>query len=405
MILVCTIILAISLCTGTILVFNEKQLKESKKELREQNEHIACLREKLSGKTTTITNLEEKLANQEKAHTELQKQFTTQFENLANKIFDEKTSKFIIQNKESIDLLLKPISEKITDFKKKVEDVYVNESNQRAELKGEILRLFDLNQKISKEAQELTLALKGESKTQGIWGELILSRILEISGLEEGREFKAQASFSLGDGKKQQPDVILLLPDNKHMIIDAKVSLTAYEKYISEIDEDKKTRYLKDHVNSVKSHITELSKKNYQNLYNINTPEFVLMFMPIDPAFGLALQTDPELYNSSFEQGIILVSPLSLLATLRTISSIWKKDYQNKNVIEIARQGGALYDKFVAFLEDMQNIGKQLSSTQRSYENALNKLSTGTGNLINKTESLRKLGAKVSKTIPSDLIS
>ncbi len=383
----------------------ENQLAEIKQEIIQERENAINYKTQLSEVNANYRNLEEKLVTQKQDMEQLQKKFTLEFENLANKILDEKSTKFTKQNQENLDVLLRPLSIKITEFKKQVEDVYSNEATARASLKGEISKLFELNQQMSKETQNLTLALKGESKTQGNWGEVILKRILEISGLEEGRDFKTQGAFTSEEGKRQLPDVIVNLPDNKHMIIDSKVSLTAYEKYYNESNEEKKQQYLKEHVSSIRTHIKQLSEKNYPSLYQIDAPDFVLMFMPIDPAFGLAFQTDPQLYSSAFESGVIIVSPLSLLATLRTISSVWKKEYQNRNVVEIARLGGALYDKFVSFLEDMKSIGKQLTGTQKTFDDAMNKISNGTGNLISRTEKLKQLGAKATKTLPPDLLS
>ena len=390
------------LASGFFLAWflGKQQQKELKHDLYQEREGSLQAQTKLSEVNANYRHLEEKLATQKQELEQMQTKFAAEFENLATRIFEDKSLRFAKQNQDNLDILLKPLGEKITDFKKQVETVYSNEATARASLKGEISKLFELNQHMSKEAQNLTLALKGESKTQGNWGEVILSRILESSGLEEGREFKTQGVFAAEDGKRQLPDVIVYLPDNKHMIIDSKVSLTAYEKYYNEDNDDKKRQYLKDHVASVRSHIKLLSDKNYPALYQIDAPDFVLMFMPIDPAFGLALQADQQLYSAAFESGVIIVSPLSLLATLRTISSVWKKDYQNKNVLEIARQGGALYDKFVAFIDDMQSIGKQITGTQKAYDAAMNKLSEGAGNVINRAETLKKLGAKATKSLP-----
>lgn len=382
----------------------EKQLSESKEELGKERSTSINLKEQLSESNANYKNLEEKLITQKQELEEIQKKLTAEFENLANRILEEKSAKFTKQNQVNIEGLLKPLSDKITDFKKKVEDVYTDETKERSQLKGELSKLFDLNQQMALEAKNLTNALKGETKIQGNWGELILKRVLEISGLVEGREFKTQGSFTSDEGKRQQPDVILYLPDNKHMIIDSKVSLSAYEKYYSSEDELLKQKYLKEHVASIKNHVKLLSEKKYQNIYQLDAPDFVLMFLAIDPAFGLALQSDPLIYSEAFEKNVIIVSPLSLLATLKTLSSVWKRDYQNKNVIEIARQGGALYDKFVGFVEDMKTIGNRINQTQDSYNEAMNKLSKGTGNLITKVENVRKLGIKTQKIMPKDLL-
>jgi len=383
----------------------EIQLVDEKTELKNCRESILKLNSDLSERDTQNKNLEEKLENQKAELEKLQKKFSLEFENLANKIFDEKSNKFTKQNKDNLETLLKPFGEKITDFRKKVEEVHSVDLKASGELKEGLRHLYALNQQMTKEAQNLTLALKGESKTQGLWGELILKRILEISGLEEGREFITQGSFTSEEGKRQQPDVIVNLPDNKHMIIDSKVSLTAYEKYYSTDDEDKQKRFLKEHINSVRNHMKLLSQKNYQNIYQIHSPDFVLMFLPIDPAFGLALQHDHNLYSDAFELNIIIVSPLSLLATLKTISSIWRTEAQNKNAMEIARQGGDLYDKFVGFVDDLKKLGNQMQTAQNTYDDALKKLSTGKGNLVNRAERIKKLGAKTNKSLPPELTS
>ncbi|OGI09521.1 MAG: DNA polymerase V [Candidatus Margulisbacteria bacterium GWF2_35_9] len=380
------------------------QLDEAKDELRMNRETIVKLNASLSEKETQNLNLLEKLETQKQDLDKLQSKFSMEFENLANRIFDEKSSKFTMQNKDNMETILKPFGDKIADFKKKVEEVHTIDLQARSELQGGLNKLFELNQQMTKDAHNLTLALKGESKTQGVWGELILKRILEISGLQEGREFRTQVSFTNEEGKQQQPDVILNLPDNKNMIIDSKVSLTAYEKYYSEEDEEKRKRLLKDHVNSVRTHMKLLSQKNYQHIHQMNSPDFVLMFLPIDPAFGLALQNDPNLYSDAFEMNIIIVSPLSLLATLKTISSIWRTEYQNRNAMEIARQGGDLYDKFVGFIEDLKRLGSQIQTSQNTYEDALKKLSTGKGNLVHRAEKIKKLGAKTNKCLPMEML-
>ena len=262
-----------------------------------------------------------------------------------------------------------------------------------------------MNQQITQEAKNLTTALKGQSKTQGNWGEFILESILEKSGLVKGREYVVQESITAESGKRFQPDVIIKLPENRSIVIDSKVSLNAYEKYISNEDEHQKQLALREHINSIRSHTKNLNSKNYQNLYQLESLDFVLMFMPIEPAFALAVQNDPSIFNDAFEMNIVIVSPSTLLATLRTVESIWRQEKQNKNAMEIARQGGALYDKFVGFLEDLKSIGDRLDQAKGSYDNAWKKIKEGSGNLVSRAEKIKQLGAKVSKTLPSSILN
>jgi len=360
--------------------------------------------EKLNSENSSLksdyTNLQTKLSEQKSEIEKLQEKFTKEFENLATKIFEDKSLKFTEQNKTNLDQILKPLSEKIKDFEKKVDDVYVTDSKERAGLVQQIKNLHELNQQMSKDANNLTSALKGQSKTQGNWGEFILESILEKSGLVKGREYVVQESITAESGKRFQPDVIIKLPENKNIVIDSKVSLVGYEKFVSSEDEHEKQLGLREHINSIRSHIKNLSGKNYQNLYQLESLDFVLMFMPIEPAFAYAVQNDPSLFSDAFEQNIVIVSPSTLLATLRTISSIWRQENQNKNAMEIARQSGALYDKFVAFYNDLLDVGKKLDSAKDSYETAMKKIHDGRGNLITSVEKIKQLGAKTSKSLP-----
>ena len=300
--------------------------------------------------------------------------------------------------------LLSPLKEKITDFEKKVDQSNKENLENNSALREQLRNLKELNQRITKEAENLTKALKGESKTQGSWGEFILESILEKSGLVKGREYEVQESFTNDNGKRYQPDVIVKLPDNKNIIVDSKVVLVAYERYVNEEDETEKASFLKMHIQSVRKHIKDLSDKNYQHLYGVEGLDFVLMFIPIEPAFSLAVQHDAELFSDAYDKNIVIVSPSTLIATLRTISNIWKNEYQNRNALEIARQGGALYDKFAAFSEDLLKVGKSLNTTQEAYKDAMNKLVDGKGNLVTRAETIRKLGAKTSKVIEPKLI-
>lgn len=335
---------------------------------------------------------------------EAREALTHQFKTIAGEILDDKSKKFTEQNKLNLDGLLKPLGEKIKDFEKKVEDTYDKESKQRFALEGEIKRLQELNQQISKDALNLTNALKGQAKTQGNWGEFILERVLEKSGLQKGREYEVQVSLQTDDGKRLQPDVVINLPDARHVVVDSKVSIVAYERYCATEDENERRQALKEHVASVRKHVADLSAKRYQDLYQLNSLDLVLLFVPVEPAFLMAAQADDTLFNDAFEKNIIIVSPSTLLGMLRTVASVWNQARQEKNVLEIAEQAGRLYDKFVGFVDDLEDIGKKLQATQKAYEGAQNKLVSGRGNLITSAEKVRKLGAKASKALPAAMV-
>jgi len=366
--------------------------------------HFQKLNADMAAKDEENKNLVEKLETHKKDLEDIQKKFEDQFSNLANKIFDEKSQKFTNQNKENIDGLLKPLQEKILTFQKKVEETYNDENRQRAGLKQQIEMLADLNKKMSDDAHNLTTALKGETKTQGNWGEMILETILEKSGLQKGVEFSVQESLKTEDGSNRFLDVVINLPGKKHMIIDSKVTLTAYERYISAEDKEKKDKYLKEHIKSLRKHISDLSEKEYHKLYQINSPDFVLMFVAIEPAFALAVQNDNNIFYEAFEKNIIIVSPSTLLATLRTIDNIWRQEKQNKNALDIAKKAGDMYDKFANFAGDLKKLGAQINTTQKTYDEAMKKFSDGNGNLVARAENLKKLGAKASKSIPSEFV-
>jgi len=333
----------------------------------------------------------------------LQEKFSKEFENLANKILDEKSSKFTKQNKESLENVLTPLKEKIKSFEEKVEKNQKEHISINAALKEQLLNLRNQNIKITQEAENLTKALKGDSKFQGSWGELVLERVLEKSNLEKDREYTVQKSFTRDDGSRLMPDVIVHLPDGKKIIIDSKVSLTDYEKYVN-ADEKLRSKHLKDHVNSLNRHVEQLSRKKYEDLYEIESPDFVLMFVPVEPAFAAALHADDQLYLRSFERNIVIVTPTTLLATLRTIDTWWNNDKQQKNALEIATQAGALYDKFDGLITDLIKVGKRMNDAKGEYEHAMNKLSTGKGNLISRVDRLKKLGAKAKKSMPDSII-
>ena len=381
----------------TIYYLKEEKLK-LEDELSDLRERFNDERSNLVRAEANVTAYKDKLAQQQKSIEELQQKFTLEFSNIANKILDEKSAKFTLQNQTNLDNILNPLKANIKSFEEKVDKVYKVEALERSELKGVIFQLMDQSKQIQTDANNLTKALKGDSKKQGNWGEVILERVLESSGLVKDREYRTQTSLNNADGARLQPDVVIDLPDHKNLIVDAKISLVAYEKMVSAESEEEKITFLKQHIASVKAHIDGLASKNYQNLYQINSPDFVLLFMPIESTFSITIQADTELFNYAWNKKVVIVSPTTLLATLRTIASIWKVDRQNKNVFEIAEEAGALYDKFVGFLEDMDKIGKHIGMTQKAHEDAFKKLQYGSGNLIGKVEKIKKLGAKTKST-------
>lgn len=379
--------------------------KESlKAELNKERELLNTANTRLAKAEEVFNGLKEKLSTEKSEKEELQKRLVTEFENIASKILDEKSQKFTEQNKNNLDIILNPLKEKIKNFEEKVDKAYKEESAERITLKAEIKNLVELNKQVSEEANNLAKALKGDNKKQGNWGEVILEKILERSGLVKEQEYRTQFSTNNEEGKRIQPDVVVLLPDSKHIIIDSKVSLVAYEAFVNSAEEQERERYSKEHINSVRSHIKLLSEKNYQTSTDFNTPDFVLLFIPIESSFSIAVQADTDLFNFAWDRKIVIVSPSTLLATLRTISSVWKQERQTKNALEIAKQGGALYDKFVGFVEDLERIGKTIEGTQTAYNSAMNKLQTGSGNLIKRVQDIEKLGAKATKSIPEKYI-
>ncbi|RZK12625.1 MAG: DNA recombination protein RmuC [Flavobacterium sp.] len=377
------------------------QISQEKENIRTEKDSLAI---QLSKKEVDFENLWERNSEQKQEVEKLQEKFTKEFENLANKILEEKTSKFTEQNRENLKNILSPLQDKIHLFEKKVEDTHKESIDYHAALRQQILGLREMNEQMSKETINLTKALKGDSKMQGNWGELVLERVLEKSGLEKGREYDVQQSFTNTDGQRVFPDVVVNLPDGKKMIIDSKVSLTAYEKYINEESDLLRITYLKEHVNSIKRHVEQLGEKNYHDLYQIESPDFVLLFIPIEPAFASALNEDTTLYNRAFEKNVVIVTPSTLLATLRTIDSMWANQKQQENAYEIARQAGALYDKFEGFVTDLVKIGKKMDEAKSEYGNAMNKLVDGKGNLITSVEKLKKMGAKAKKALPENIL-
>jgi len=373
-------------------------------QISEKNALILSLNKDLSTKISEYGSLQMKLEEQKADLEKLQDKFRIEFKNLANEILEEKTQKFTEQNKIKLDEILKPLGEKIRDFEKKVEETYDKESKQRFSLEREIKNLTDLNQQISKEANNLTNALKGQAKTRGNWGEIILESILEKSGLTLDREFFIQQSYTNEHGKRMQPDVIVAYPGDRHVVIDSKVSLVAYERFASADTKEEQELAARDHLISVKNHIADLSGKNYQDIYTLKSLDFVMLFMPIEPAYMLAMQYDPNLWNWAYDRRILLISPTNLIAALRMIANLWRVEYQNKNAMEIARQSGELYDKFTGFLEDLQEVGTRIDAARKSYDASMNKLSTGKGNLIRRVENIKSLGAKAGKEIPKSLL-
>lgn len=377
-------------------------------DLAEERELHNETKQQLERSNAFFTAQKTQLENQKIEVEQTRQHFQREFEIVANKILDEKTQKFTESNRSNMDLLLHPLKENIKAFEEKVEKVYKDESNERFTLKGTIDELIKQTKIIQDDATNLTKALKGDTKMQGNWGEVILDRVLEASGLVEGDSYTKQGkSMNLTDeaGNHFQPDVIVHLPENKHLIIDSKVSLIAYERLVNSISEEEKEKYLLQHVLSVKNHISGLSSKSYQNLSGLNSPEFVLLFVPIESSFSIAIQHDLELFDFAWKKRVVLVTPSTLLATLKTIASVWKQEQQTRNALDIATKAGLLYDKFVGFTEDMKKIEQYIDGSKKAYNEAYNKLSSGSGNLASRAETLRKLGAKNSKQLDQKLLS
>ncbi len=390
------------------LVENLENLKESftsmesklKIEQNAKQETEIRMTEMLAEKESLL----EKLENERKQLTEIQEKFTAEFENLANKILKQNTQDFNTASTKNIGELLTPLKERLQNFEKKVESTYEKGLRDQSDLKAELKKLHDLSLRLDQDARNLTNALKADTKKQGNWGEIILERVLERSGLIKDQEYFVQQTARNEEGEMLRPDVVIKLPDEKHIIIDSKVSLTAYTQYVSEDDEQKRDMALKMHLTSVKKHVKELSAKSYESLRDFNSPDFVLMFMPIEPAFALAVQTDPELFNFAWKERVVIVSPTTLLATLRTVASIWKYEKQNQNAMEIAERGGKLYDKFESFVKDLELVGTNIQRAGKSYDDAHKKLTSGSGNLIRQVEQLKKMGVSTKKSLPEQYL-
>lgn len=398
--------------TQTINTINQDNaaLKERSESLRQLLEEE---KQKVLSQTHTITTLQSDLSvannendNLKKTIEQVQDKFSKEFKLLSSQILEEKGKSFTELNEKNISNILNPLKEKIKDFEKQVQETYEKETRDKASLKQELSILREMNKQMSEDAKKLTLALKGDTKAQGDWGEIQVERILERAALEEGVHYDKQVSFKDDDNNNVRPDFIVYLPDNKNFIIDSKVSLTAYNNYFNESDENKKQTYLNEHIKSIKSHIDELSKKNYQGL-NINTPDYVFLYLALEPALTLALQTDINLFDYAIQKNIVLVSTTTLLATMRTVSFIWKQENQKKNVIEIATESGKLYDKFVGFIDSMTNVGKSLDVSKEQYVEAMKKLykSSKKGDtIVGRMEKIKTLGANTTKAIPQSLL-
>ncbi len=380
-----------------LLIETERKVSEERKRFEDLNAALASAKKENEFLKINLTDQKAELE-------QLNKKFTTEFENLANRILEEKSQKFSEQNKNNLDIILNPLKERIKEFEQKVDKTYKDESAERITLKTEIKNLVELNKRISDEANQLAVALKGDNKQQGNWGEMVLEKVLERSGLKLGDEYKLEFATTNNDGDRIRPDAVIFLPDNKHVIIDSKVSLVAYNSCVNATNEDERMKYLKLHIESLRSHVKILGDKNYQTATGLQSPDFVLLFVPIESSFSLAVQGDVELFNFAWDRKIVIVSPSTLLATLRTIASIWKQERQTRNALEIAEEGGKLYDKFVGFYEDLVKVGKKMDDAKGDYVEAMKKLYDGSGNLVRRAEKMKDLGAKTSKQLPSALI-
>ncbi len=361
----------------------------------------------LAAREQQIFHLGETLRLQKSEVEQLQNRFKTEFENIANRLLEEKSQRFTEQNARQLQTVLSPLREKIKEFEENVDRKFLEETREKSSLRKELEQLTQLNQQLSTDAHNLTSALKGQSKVQGDWGELQLEVLLEKSGLQRGTHFLTQTTFRDTTGAAKRPDFIIQLPDNKQLIVDAKVSLTAFERYFNAEDPTQRDLHLRAHVTSIRNHVDNLSRTNYQSLYQINTPDYLLLFVPLENALNVASQADPKLFTDAMDRNIILVTTSSLLATMRTVAHLWKQEKQTRSVLEIARQSGLLYDKFVSFVEDLKLIGVRLDNARTAYDDAMNKLTSAVrpgDTLIGKAEKIRELGAKNTKMLPPDLI-
>jgi DNA recombination protein RmuC len=376
-------------------------------ELSSKEREIRDAHAQLAAREQQLYHLEENFKNQKAEVEQLQIKFKTEFENIANRLLEEKSVRFTAQNAQQMQTVLAPLREKIKEFEENVDRKFLEETREKSSLKKELEQLTQLNQQLSQDAHNLTSALKGQNKMQGDWGEMQLETLLEKSGLQKGIHFLSQATFRNEEGAAKRPDFVIQLPDNKQLVVDSKVSLTAFERYFNAADPVERDQHLKAHISSLRSHVDNLSRTNYQTLYAINSPDYLLLFVPLEGALTAASQADPRLFTDALERNIVLVTTSSLLATLRTVAHLWKQEKQTKSVLEIARQSGLLYDKFVAFVEDLRNIGTKLDLARTAYDDAMHKL-TNAGRpgdtLIGKAEKIKELGARTTKSLPQELL-
>jgi DNA recombination protein RmuC len=383
-------------------------VQQQRNDLNEAELEIRNISGQLAAREQQILHLQDMLEQATLQTAQTDTRLKTEFENLASRLLQQKGEQMSDNNARQMQLILQPLREKIKDFEENIDRKFTEETREKSGLKKEIEQLYDLNQQLSRDAHNLATALKGQSKTQGDWGEFQLEVLLEKAGLQKGIHFITQNTYRDEDGAAKRPDFIIQLPDNRQLIIDSKVSLTAFERFHNDPDPAEKGRHLKAHVDSIRSHVDDLSRKNYQNLPDVNTTDYLLLFIPLEPALTTATQADPSLFTDALDRNIVLVTTTSLLATMRTVSHLWKQEKQTRSVQEIARQSGLLYDKFVAFVEDLRNIGARLDQANQAYSDAMNKLSSATrpgDTLIGKAEKIRELGAKNSKTLPADLLN
>ena len=389
--------------------------QEEANRLARDKENLAALRDRLTSEQQRLSNqvaeLTTILESERTQNTEkiallknAEEQLSNRFKTLASEILEDKTKRFTEQNQTSLNQLLEPLKVKITEFQGEVHKVYVQEGKDRSALAEQVKQLMALNNQLSKDAHNLTSALKGQAKAQGNWGELILERVLEASGLRKGHEYDVQESHTRADGSRAQPDVVVHLPEDRHLIVDAKVSLTAYEEHANAETDHQRDAAMKRHLDSVRAHVKELSEKNYQQLYGLQSLDFVLMFIPVEPAFMLAISHDSDLWQDAWKKNVLLVSPSTLLFVVRTVAHLWRQEQQSRNAQEIASQGGKLYDKLVGFVEDLENLGTKLKQAQSAYDGAYNKFSEGRGNVIRQAEQLKNLGVKPTKHLPKKMI-
>jgi DNA recombination protein RmuC len=390
--------------TAKLIVEEEKNrtlqdnLKEIKKDLDTERAKVLDLTNSLAATEADYRNLEEKLVE----GTSMQDKFTVEFKNLANEIFEEKSRRFTEQNKSNLFDLLKPLGEKIVEFEKQVQDTHKDTIARNSALREQLEMLQRLNVQMTREAENLTRALKGDTQAQGAWGEFILESILEKSGLERDREYTIQETFITDDGRRR-PDVIIRLPEGRHVVIDSKLSLNSYNKFVNANNDEEKATALKTHMASIRQHMKSLAEKNYQSITN-NGLDFIIMFIPIEPAYMIALQTEPDLYEEALVKRIVFVSPTLLIPSLQLIKNVWKQEYQNRHVLDIANKAGDLYDKFVSFSDDLVKLGHAMNNSKKLYDDSMNKLSAGGGNIVTKIEELKKLGARATKSIDKKLL-